>query len=422
MQFVITANSPGEVATWLTPTAKALNERAPGSTISVYIVPCAFAAGTETDVVQALPEVDHVYSPRDYWRIAFGGRPPAPVAVDDVRGGDLRRGNPPGALLYLGGDLMHAVRLARRLRLPALAYVERGSRWTKSFFQLLVPDDQAKQRLLRRGERPDRVLVVGDLMLDAVQPTCSRAEALQRFGLDPGLPVVAVFPGSRPYEIEFSLPFLLRAIERVQADVPGLQCVISLSAFASPAVLHGRRTDALAGTALEVRQRQFGWRVTTDGGLAALAVQGMPYDVMQVADVALTLPGSNTAEMAAAGLPMVVTLPLNLADKIPLPGAAHYIEKVPIWGKSWKRALVRQRAGQMAFVAWPNRKAGTAVVPEVRGVLQPADVARAVGELLLDRPGRLRMREQLREIMGSAGAAGRVADRLLDVAGGGALT
>lgn len=418
MHFVITANSPGEVATWLTPTARALKQRMPRANISVYIVPCAFASGAEVDVVRRLPDVDYVYAPRDYWRIALG-RLPAPMAPrTGASSGTMGvAADRTGALLYLGGDLVHALCLARRLRLPALAYVERSSRWTKSFRQLLVPDEQTRQRLLRRGERSERVLAVGDLMLDAVQPTDSREQAMQRFGFDPDRPVVAVFPGSRPYEIEFSLPFLLRALEEVQTDCPGLQCIISLSAFASPSVLHGRTADTLDGTTLQVEAQAPGWRVRTEAGLTALAVQGTPYDVMQVADLALTLPGSNTAEMAASGLPMVVTLPLNLAEKIPLPGAAHYIERVPIWGRRWKRALVQQRAQQMDFVAWPNRKAGRAVVPEVRGTLQPADVARDVRALLMDPRRRLRMQDDLRSVMGPRGAAGRVADRLLRVAG-----
>src|SRR5690554_7637254 len=82
------------------------------------------------------------------------------------------------------------------------------------------------------------------------------------------------------------------------------------------------------------------WRVTTQRGLTAVAVQGRPYDVMGAADMALTVPGSNTAEMAAAGLPMVVVLPMNLVEKIPLPGAAQYAERLPLVGKRLKRNLV----------------------------------------------------------------------------------
>lgn len=402
MHFVVTANSPGEVATWLTPTVKALKGQFPLATISVYIVPCAFASGAETDVVKRLDEVDRAYSPRQYWRVALGGRPPAIDA---------------GVLLYLGGDLVHAAHLARRLNLPAVAYVERGSRWTSSFRRLLVPDEKAKERVLKRGERAERVHVIGDLMIDAVKPTFKREEALRRFGLDGDKPIVAVFPGSRPYEIAYSLPFLLRGMELAAEAEKDLQCTISLSSFARPQVLAGKRASGLDGTSLQVKETSTGWQVVTERGLRAYVVQGLPYDVMQVADLAVTLPGSNTAEMAAAGLPMVVTLPLNLAEKIPLPGAIHYVEKIPFIGKKLKRAAVHKKAAQMQFVAWPNRKAGRFVVPEVRGVLHASDVAKAVVDLLSDEHARLQMAQQLQKVMGPAGAAAKLTGHLADVAG-----
>src|SRR5690606_29652869 len=108
----------------------------------------------------AMPEADRVFGPGDYWRVALGwqrfewahGRRPARAA-----------------LLYLGGDLVHAAVLARRLRVPAVAYVERGSRWTRSFRELLIPDQGARRRVLGRGEAEERVTVVGDLMVDAAR-------------------------------------------------------------------------------------------------------------------------------------------------------------------------------------------------------------------------------------------------------------
>src|SRR5690606_7514210 len=117
---------------------------------------------------------------------------------------------PRGALLYLGGDLMHAARLARRLDLPALAYLERGSGWTRFFDRLLVADDEGRRRVVRHGAAEHRVHRVGNLMVDAVQPAVAPERAATRFAVDVRRPVVAVFPGSRPYEIEISLPFLLR--------------------------------------------------------------------------------------------------------------------------------------------------------------------------------------------------------------------
>lgn len=407
MELVFTANSPGEVATWLAPTLRAVKERMPEATATVFLVPCAFATGAEIDVVRAMPEADRAFGPGDYWRVALGLR----------RFRWARGSRPPrAALLYLGGDLIHAAVLARRLRIPALAYVERGGSWMRWFREVLVPDERARQSVLRRGLEAAKVDVVGNLMVDAVRGGVSRTEAAASWGLDPEKPIIAVFPGSRRYEIELTLHFFLRAVELLRTDHPDVQCVISLSPFVTPEVLRSPGEAAVAGTRTTVTAAGSHWIVTTGRGVEAVAVQGRPYAVMGAADMALTVPGSNTAEMAAAGLPMVVALPLNLAEKIPLPGAAQYVEKLPGVGERWKRSLVHRRAEAMPFVAWPNRKAGELIVPEVRGILQPEDVALEAVQLLKDGRRRQAMSDRLRQVMGPTGAAERVAARLMAAA------
>lgn len=411
MELVFTANSPGEVSTWLAPVVRAVRARTPEARISVFLVPCAFATGAEEAVVRAMGGVDRVYSPAGYWRHA--------LTIPEVKGFDKGR----GALLYLGGDPFHAAWLARRLRLPALAYMERGSRFGRSFQEIFVPDEAARRRVVRRGVPEDRVRIVGDLMIDAVRPQTGRSQFRAALGLDDDKPVLAVFPGSRMYEIRQALPFLLRAVEIAAEGRRELQCVVSLSPFVSPADLDVRPVPRLEGTRAKIVRDRERWRVVTERGLEVPAVHGNSHDVMQAADLALTIPGSNTAEMAALGLPMVVALPLNLAETIPLPGIAHYLERLPWVGARWKRALVVRRAMLAPFVAWPNRKAGRAIVPEVKGFLRPEDVALEAARLLADGKARARMARELREVMGPAGAAGTVAERLLwaarQAAGGG---
>lgn len=407
MELLFTTNSPGEVATWLAPTLRAVKRLAPAAKTTVFLVPCAFATGAEAAVVRAMPEADRVFTPQDYWRIVtgvrrfqwLGGRRPAQAA-----------------LLYLGGDLVHAAVLARRLRMPALAYVERGSRWTRWFDAVLVPDERARRSVVRRGEQDERLELVGDLMVDAVQAGPGRRELAAELGLDANKPIVAVFPGSRPYELSLMLGFFLRAVELLRAEAPELQCLVSLSEFAPPALLAAAGEGPLEGTRVAVEPAGTVWRLTTERGLTALAVQGRPYDVMRAADLALTIPGSNTAEMAAVGLPMVVALPLNSAEKIPLPGAAQFIGRIPWLGPRLKRGLIQRRAAAMPLVAWPNRKAGERIVPEVRGILRPEDVALEAAPLLRDARRRAAMAERLREVMGPSGAGERVARRLLEAA------
>ncbi len=76
----------------------------------MFLVPCAFATGAEVDVVRAMPEADRVFGPGDYWRVALGWR---------GLSGPTGAARPAPPLLYLGGDLVHAAVLARRLRVPA---------------------------------------------------------------------------------------------------------------------------------------------------------------------------------------------------------------------------------------------------------------------------------------------------------------
>lgn len=405
MEFVLTANSPGEVSTWLAPVVRALREKTPGARISVFLVPCAFATGAEKAVVAAMPGVDRAFGPGEYWRHA--------LAVPAVRGFERE-----GAVLFLGGDPVHALWLGRRLGLPALAYMERGSRWGRHFAEVFVPNEGAREKLLRRGADPQRVRVVGDLMLDAVRPSRSPEAVRAELGLDPSRPVVAVFPGSRRFELEQAMPFLLRAAEILWEGRRELQFVMSLAPFVSPLDLDGKPVAALGGTPVTLEPDGNRWRAVTGRGLVVPALRGAPYDIMQVADLALTVPGSNTAEMAAMGLPMVVALPLNLAESIPLPGLAQYVERVPVVGKRWKRAIVHRLSARTPLVALPNRKAGRAIVPEVRGILRPEDVALEAERLLADAKARSAMAAALREVMGPPGAARRIAERLYQVAAG----
>jgi lipid-A-disaccharide synthase len=57
------------------------------------------------------------------------------------------------------------------------------------------------------------------------------------------------------------------------------------------------------------------------------------------------------------------------------------------------------------LLAWPNIWAGEEVVPELRGELKPVEVAQRAADLLKNTQKREQMREQLRALGGSSGAA-----------------
>ncbi|NLY29543.1 MAG: hypothetical protein GX047_02820 [Firmicutes bacterium] len=441
--IIITANSPGEVATWLTPAVKALAERMPAAEITVFTPPCTFSSGREAAVAAALPEVKRIFDARQTISFALFGR-----QLPDFK----PKGR--GVVLFLGGDLFYAVLLARRLGYPAYAYTDGRAQWIGSFSGFLLPDEQARQKALRAGAPPDKLFVVGDLMLDAVESHWEDEKFSQALGLDPDRTVIALFPGSRPHEFRHVLPMFLRSAEIISKDLQTVQFVLSISPFITEEVLRdvlSNPNPLLEGSGAEIIEqssrlqdfeshgselRDFDqkepiaqaagqgahgfpesstghiWRLRTWGGLSLTAVQGWQHDLMRLAALAVTIPGSNTAEMAGVGLPMVVVTPLNKPELIPLEGIPGLIGGIPLVGGYLKRKAVLAAAKRIKFAALPNMKAQEEIVPELMGNLRPEDVAIAVGGLIRN-PEKLRaISTRLKQLMGVRGAAGKIAETL----------
>lgn len=394
--ILATVNSPGEVATWLRPVVTALRRQGgDGFHLTVLITPCVYASGTEERVVRRIPGVDAVLTPRESFRFAlFGKRPPqfAP--------------GPAGALLHLGGEFALTARMARRLQYRAFAYSEGYINHAPSFDTVFTPYPANARRLIDRGCKSDQVEVVGNLMVDAaklgneqadgVNPSLSPAQLKKDLGIDSHHHVVALFPGSRPHEIRRVVPLLLEAAAMIEKDLRDVRFVFSISPFVDEDIV-----AAAQKTAPSRPEHIVTWR-------------GRSTALMGISDLALTIPGSTTAELATWGVPTVVCLPLDRPAEIPLDGLAGYVDRIPLVGKRLKAAAVLKVAKKTRFVALPNRIAGEALMPELKSEsLQPRDVAQLATEMLRDEARRKRLSERLTEVMGDSGAADAISSRLL---------
>ena len=424
MDIIITANSPGEVATWLTPAVKALKERLPGAEITVFTPPCTFASGQEAAIIAALPEVKRTFSARQLLSFILTGR-----QLPDFEP------SPNGVVLFLGGDLAYAALLARRLGYPAYAYTEGRVQWVNGFAGFLLPDDQARIKAIRSGAPPYKLYVVGDLMLDAIEFHWERADLYRALQLDENRTVIALFPGSRPHEFGYMLPMFLRSAEIISLDLRAVQFVLSVSPFVTEdfledvlvnpnPVLEGTGGEILSVDETETEEpvalsrmcapSTLGhiWQIRTWGGLSLPAVQGWQYDIMGLAALGLTIPGSNTAEMAALGVPMVVVTPLNKPEAIPLEGIPGLVGSIPVIGPRIKRKAVLAAAKRVQYAALPNRKVQEELVPELKGELHPEDVAITVGNLMRHPEKMKGISDRLKQVMGSKGAAQMIAETL----------
>ena len=137
--------------------------------------------------------------------------------------------------------------------------------------------------------------------------------------------------------------------------------------------------------------------------------------VRESADLAVTIPGTNTLELGIAGVPSVVLLPLNKPEVIPLEGPGHWLSLLPVVGPALKRRAVLLAAPHLP-VSLPNNLSGEKLMVELKGVLTLDGVLHETLALLEDKTDLTRRRERLLATMPRPGAARKLVSRVLESA------
>jgi lipid-A-disaccharide synthase len=269
------------------------------------------------------------------------------------------------------------LRLASELRrrgVPVVYYVSpqiwawrggriRSIRETVARMLVIFPFEEA---LYRDAGVP--VTFVGHPLVDLVSPVADRPGVAASLGLDPGRPVIALLPGSRPKEVGHNLPPLVGAVDRLVRARPELQLVLAAAPSLDQAALQRR----IAGRPIRV-------------------VAGRTHDVLGAADLAVVASGTATVEAALLRTPMVVVYrlsPLTYALGRPFVRVPHF--------------------------AMVNLIAGREVVPEIIQREFTAERVAAEALSLLSSPARIRQMQsdldEVRERLGLSGASERAAD------------
>lgn len=196
---------------------------------------------------------------------------------------------------------------------------------------------------------------VGHPLAGLVKATGTREEFFSAQGLDPGLPLITLLPGSRRGEALRHMPALVDAVERLERQRP-LQFLLALPA--------GFWKDG--GEALESRI----------GRRPVKVVRGQSWDAMAHATLLLAASGTVTVEAALLGTPMVTFY--RVSDL------------------TWK---LGRRLVDVPFYSMVNLVAGRAVVPElIQNEMTGARLAEEALRLLGEEGRRERMRAELAEI------------------------
>jgi lipid-A-disaccharide synthase len=409
MQIALTSNGPGEFAGWVRPLVSALLRQAPQSEITLFFVPDDYATGREPEVARALfPDV-RVVPAREYVRFALGrGGADVPARAD--------------AVLYLGGDLLHAVRVHALLGGKAFAYKFSRRRFRKKFERAYAVDDKNVAQLLAWGTPRERIECVGNLAIDG-----ALGEAAGTFGAGAGdadrIPPrgVLIMPGTRKHEVANLVPFFLEACVRLRALAPELPVAFGISPFTSAdelaRALEGGGHPNVWGARGRVVESATGLALQPDSGGEAIPVVRDALRAAQHAELVLTIPGTKCIELAALGVPAIVCVPLNAPEVVVINGPLQYLDRLPLFGIPLKRAAVVAVDARFALTAQPNIDAGEALMPELRGALTPGYVARRVAAYAADDAARASDAQRLRELYAAhAGASERMARSLLAAA------
>lgn len=217
------------------------------------------------------------------------------------------------------------------------------------------------------------VSYVGHPLAGNVRASMPQSRALELFGLNPHIPVVALLPGSRSFEVQTLLPIMLESA-KLLAKRHQLQFVLALAPTIDKA--------SVAPIIHECKQ------------LDIKIIQEQTYDVLNCAKAAMVASGTATLEVALSNVPMCVLYKTN-----------------PISYAIFKRLI------EIDDICLVNIISQRRVVPEfVQHEAKPSNIAQEVERQLLDLAYRQTMIAALfrvRKLLGNGGGSQKVAQLAL---------
>ena len=229
----------------------------------------------------------------------------------------------PNVVVFLGGDPMYAKRLAKRCKVRCIGYGEHPFTGFDAYF--------------RKSQH-------SDLMVSHLQPVNQN----QREGL-------VVLPGSRPEHITVALPLMLKIVE------DQMPVTVMMSPFTAPDLMAGYRDKYPSITFCHM---------TDPNDLAGF-------------HCALTIPGTNTMQLASLQIPFLMIFPTHDARILRLDGLIGLLLLIPGLGSLLKRLVLSVAVSPKRFYALPNQFFKRHVCPELVGRFSVDEAKNALAELQL---------------------------------------
>ncbi len=384
--LILAGNGPGELAGWIRPVAKEARALADETRqplrLTLALFPSQFAGGRELEVVRGWNLFDRLLDPRTCLRAAAGL---VTLPVEDQ-----------AVVIHLGGELWLSGRLAGQLRCPVCALAETTliAGRHRSFSRIFAVSPEVASQLATRGVPSEKIITTGDPRADAIEAKLrTPSSCLPRRewngdspdGAEPRVTsyksqVVSFLPGSRDRHFATLAPYFLNVAAALHALEKAVRFRLVVSPFLSPDLWARIREES-------ARRRP---------ELDAQWVTDEPWHALATSDLVVTIPGTNTLELAMLGVPFAVVVDTDLLPLAPLEGPLEWVTRMPGLGVPLRRAVLRRHLSHVKYTALPNLRAGRALVPEWVGRWTPEELAKQVAALLRDPAQQEAMRRELR--------------------------
>lgn len=372
MRLLITANSPGEMAGWVRPLVEAWREKN-DAPVDILLLPCTFATGQEERVARSLVGVDRVYRPADYLKLLWSW------------GKDYQKGR----LLHLGGDLMYSAFLSWRWGISSWSYLWARPWWDNAFEGYFTKDEWGVRWLRKRKVHPEKIHLIGDLVLDAVRQQVAAP-------VEHRLPQVSYLPGSRPHELALLTPFFLALHKELQKAHPGTSGVLHVSPFQPLSQLEHLLQQPPDPAVGGFQGRLEGNRLKALDVELELALHD-GYSRLSQSELAVSIPGTKTAEAGYLRTPLVTLLPLNRPEYLPSIGLVGLLDYLP-GGRHLKGRLLLRLKDKIGLLAHPNILAQRALLPEYVERIEVNSMARRLSSILENKKELSEVRRHLEEL------------------------
>jgi lipid-A-disaccharide synthase len=272
-----------------------------------------------------------------------------------------------------------------------------------------LSDNSIYDKLKREGVAPDKLKVVGNLMYDSVTPDLNKAETKKLLNKKDDEFLINLLPGSRPKEFNYVLPLFLNFIDQYNKYDKDIRFIISKAPFIDKKDIEVILNDPRIKGEAKYHKAE---NIISINGIKIKVYEKHLQSIMRDSDFALTIPGTNNLEMAVLKTPMLVILPLNKPELIPLPGLIGIIGEIPLLGKLIKRTIIPKMAKQREFISLVNLIEKREIVPELKGNINSDLLVKEVNSIL-DAEKLKKIKQRYETLPIEKGAVDKIVDDIL---------